>query len=562
MAFVLILNSALAVPAFAASTQQVQTPQTNQIPPGQTQQSGQSLQQPGSTVAETIGTAAKYLIDQGIMKGNGNGNYNLQGNLKRGDLMIMIVNAFHLTSDVSGTAFRDVSSGSYYYSAIDTTKDLGIALGDGTNFKPESPVTIQEAILFIQRAAAKAGITLASDFTSSYDSKALMRNATRNDVADLLYKVLAGSTTSTSSTASDTISTAANITCTTDENEAVTLDASDFSDAFNTATGETLSYVTFTPPSSTYGKLYYDYTSSSSYDSKVTASTKYYASASPYLSDVTFAPTEDYSGTVSIAYTGYASDGTACTGILKVTVSADDSSTAANITCTTDENEAVTLDDSDFSDAFEAATDETLSYVKFTLPSSTYGKLYYDYTSSSSYDSKVTASKKYYASESPYLSDVSFVPADDYSGTVSVAYTGYSTDGTVCTGILKITVSADDSTAENITYSTDQNEAITLDDSDFSDAFEAATDETLSYVKFTLPSSTYGKLYYDYTSDSEYDSKVSASTKYHVSDSPYLSSVTFVPAEDYTGTVSVYYTGYSSDGATCTGIVKITVNED
>ncbi len=342
------------------------------------------------------------------------------------------------------------------------------------------------------------------------------------------------------------------------EDTAVTFSASSFNTVYYNATAIALSYVKFTLPSSTYGTLYYNYSSASSYDSLVSASKEYYVSASPYLSKVTFVPKTDYTGTVTLTYTGYDAGGTGYTGSVKL-IYKDDGS-ADTITYTTDEDEEITFDTSDFNDVCEDATDETLYYVKFTLPSSTYGKLYYNYTSSSSYDSAVSSSTKYYRSASSYLSKVTFVPKTGYTGTVTISYTGYNTDGDSFTGKVKITV-GDDDDADTITYTTDEDEEITFDTSDFNDVCEDATDETLYYVKFTLPSSTYGKLYYNYTSSSSYDSAVSASTKYYRSASSYLSKVTFVPKTGYTGTVTISYTGYNTDGDSYTGSVKITVSE-
>ena len=346
------------------------------------------------------------------------------------------------------------------------------------------------------------------------------------------------------------------ITYETDEDEAVTFSPTDFNSVCDDLTGSNLSYVKFTLPSSSYGKLYYNYTSASSYGSLVSASTKYYRSSSPYLSYVTFVPYSNYTGTVTVSYTGYSTDGDAFTGTVKITVG--DADDADVITYETDEDEAVTFSPTDFNSVCDDLTGSNLSYVKFTLPSSSYGKLYYNYTSASSYGSLVSASTKYYRSSSPYLSYVTFVPYSNYTGTVTVSYTGYSTDGDSFTGTVKITVGdADD--ADVITYSTDQNKAITFSPSDFNSVCDDVTGSNLSYVKFTLPSSSYGKLYYNYTSSTSYGSLVSASTKYYRSSSPYLSSVAFVPYSGYTGTVTVSYTGYSTDGDTFTGTVKITV---
>ncbi len=198
--------------------------------------------------------------------------------------------------------------------------------------------------------------------------------------------------------------------------------------------------------------------------------------------------------------------------------------------------------------------------MKFTLPSSTYGKLYYDYTSASKYDSLVSASTKYYRSKSPYISYISFVPKSSYTGTVSISYTGYDTDGESYSGKLKITVTAG-SSSSTITYSTNNDTPVKLVASDFNTACNNETGENLSYVKFTLPSSSYGKLYYNYTSSSKYDSTVSASTKYYRSKTPYISYISFVPQSSYTGTVSISYTGYDTEGESYTGKLKITVND-
>ena len=343
-----------------------------------------------------------------------------------------------------------------------------------------------------------------------------------------------------------------------DNNDIKTFSDSDFNTLCYNLTGNNLSYVNFALPSSSYGVLYYNYTSSGSYDSKVSASTKYYRGSSQYLKYVSFVPDDNYSGTVSISYTGYSTTGQSYTGTVKIAVS--DSNSADTITYETDQGEEAEFDADDFNDVCNDVTDENLSYVKFTLPSSSYGVLYYNYTSASSYTSKVSASTKYYRSSSLYLDNVSFVPDDDYSGTVTISYTGYSTGGDSYTGKVKITVS-ENSSADAITYETDQGEEAEFDVDDFNDMCDAETDENLSYVKFTLPSSSYGVLYYNYTSATNYTSKVSASTKYYRSSSLYLDNVSFVPDDDYSGTITLSYTGYSTGGDSYSGKIKITVGD-
>ena len=201
----------------------------------------------------------------------------------------------------------------------------------------------------------------------------------------------------------------------------------------------------------------------------------------------------------------------------------------------------------DFSTVGEATASDTLSYVKFSLPASSYGTLYYS-------GSKIAAATKYYVSATPYISSVSFMPASGYTGTVPVSYKAYNSSGTLLyTGSVNITVVTNSTSSAAIYYTTSENTKYTFDSDDFNTICDETSSDTLSYVKFTLPSSTYGTLYYG-------SSKASAATKYYVSATPYISSVSFKPTTNYTGTVSVTYKAYNSSGAILyTGTVQITV---
>lgn len=67
------------------------------------------------------------------------------------------------------------------------------------------------------------------------------------------------------------------------------------------------------------------------------------------------------------------------------------------------------------------------------------------------------------------------------------------------------------------------------------------TGQKLNYVRFTLPSSSRGTLYSNYGLSSQ--SKVSSSTKYYDDD---IDEISFVPYNNYTGTVTITYTGYNN----------------
>ena len=366
------------------------------------------------------------------------------------------------------------------------------------------------------------------------------------------------STTGASYTGTVTItvgSSTLNVAYTTAANTAKTFSGSDFYSAFYSTTGLTLSYVKFTLPSSSYGTLRYGYSSSSSTGSAVSASTAYYySSSSPYISSVTFVPYTNYTGTVTIYFTAYSTTGASYTGTVTITVG----SSTLNVAYTTAANTAKTFSGSDFYSAFYSTTGLTLSYVKFTLPSSSYGTLRYGYTSSSSTGSAVSASTAYYySSSSPYISNVTFVPYTNYTGTVTIYFTAYSTTGASYSGTVTITVSGD---VDDITLTTYEDTPITFSSYKFTSVFNDASGLTLSYVKFSLPSSSYGKLLYQYTGDTSTSTAVSASTAYYASSSPYLSYVTFLPAANYSGTVTISYKGYDEDGNSASGDIVITVN--
>ncbi len=93
-------------------------------------------------------------------------------------------------------------------------------------------------------------------------------------------------------------------------------------------------------------------------------------------------------------------------------------------------NKPVPFDSDDFNTAFLNNTGAALHYVTFTLPPSLSGTLYLGYMNSTSYTSAVSVSAKYYRSYAPLLSNVSFVPKTGYSRTVTIPYTGYTSDNT------------------------------------------------------------------------------------------------------------------------------------
>ncbi|HWQ77313.1 MAG TPA: S-layer homology domain-containing protein [Anaerovoracaceae bacterium] len=346
------------------------------------------------------------------------------------------------------------------------------------------------------------------------------------------------------------------ITYTTDVDEEVDFEEEDFNEVCLDLTDDDyeLDYVKFTLPSSSRGTLYYDY-----YDDEeeVTSSDRYYYDDDdePSISDVTLVPDDEYSGTFTISYRGWDEDGNEFTGSVKITVDDDDSDSDGDIEYSVDADDTVTFKKADFNDYCRDENDETLDYLYFELPSSSKGILYYDYDDDKE---RVDEEDEYYYSKSPSISDITFVPNDDYSGDVEIDFSGYDVDADTISGTVLISVNNDDlDEADDIEYSVTVGSHITFNDDDINEVCEDLTDESLDYVRFTLPTSSKGTLYYNYNSSGS-NTKVSASTKYYYKKSSYLKNVSFVPSGS-TGTVTISYTGYNSEGSAFSGEISISV---
>ncbi|SHI21537.1 S-layer homology domain-containing protein [Sporobacter termitidis DSM 10068] len=338
----------------------------------------------------------------------------------------------------------------------------------------------------------------------------------------------------------------------------VTMNAGDFMGAFGLLSGgKTLSYVTFELPSATYGRLYYNYVSPSSYDSAVTADKKFYMIGAPYISGVTFVPASGYNGTFTMSYTGYSTTGASYLGKIRITVSGSASGT---VSYATNALTPVTFSAADFARAYNAYNPGyqggALTYVTFTLPYQSYGTLYYSYNPSYTSNTAVTASTAYYANSYPGISNIAFVPNSSFAGVVTINYTAYGTTG-VMSGTVSITVKS--SSIDVVTYATAPNTPIPLNGEDFNATFLDRTGSTLNYIVFTLPPADQGQLLLGYTSPDSYTAAVSGSSNYYRSTSPRLSDISFVPKTGFIGTVTIAYTGYTVAGSAFTGKLVINV---
>ena len=346
------------------------------------------------------------------------------------------------------------------------------------------------------------------------------------------------------------------VECTTAVNQSADLSASSFNDACQHATNSNLNYIRFDRlPSSSVGTLYYNYTSSSTYGSRVSTSTRYYRNSTPRISYITFVPARGYSGTITVPFTGTSTSGRTFTGNLIIRVGDE----YGTVNYSTPENETVTFRAEDFNSACQRNNGTTLNRISFSLPAASTGTLYYNYVSFSGTGTRVSASTSYYRTGTNSISNVTFVPASGYNGTVSIPFSGYDDSGARFSGTVSVTVGRG-SDSRTVTYTTVTDGTVRFDAADFNNVCRDLTGSTLNYVRFDLPASRSGTLYYQYDSARKSGTKVTSSTSYYrTGSSRLINDVSFV-ASGSAGTVSFHYTGWAGNGDSFTGTVEITIN--
>lgn len=336
----------------------------------------------------------------------------------------------------------------------------------------------------------------------------------------------------------------------------VTLRSGDFDDACRNVTGRPLDYVYFDLPSTSQGRLYLNYRSSTNTGTAVSSSTRYYRSGSPQISNITFVPASGFTGTVTVPFTAYDRNGENFKGNMVIQVSGSDST----VYYSTGTGRPVTFSGQDFNEACQRINGTSVDYLSFETPSTSRGRLYRNYRSSSSTGSSLSDSTRLYYRGTPAISDVTFVPASGYSGTVTIPFSGYDSRGDRFTGTVEIAVGSG-SASDVVSYSVDSGGVVNFRASDFNEACQTITGERLNYVRFSMPASRYGVLYYQYNSGTDSGTSVTGSTSYYRSGSSrLLDDVSFLASGGTTGTVSFDYTGWNTAGRQFTGTVEITVS--
>lgn len=373
--------------------------------------------------------ALQKLINNEIVKGYGNGDYGLSGNVKRGDVIVMIMRMLekHEELDIEyedvEEAFEDVYKNDYFYSSIAKAKKLGIAKGDGKYFNPNKPVTVKEAILLIDRAGEKLGLNVTDkiidELETIYEGE-LDKFAKRRDIFWMIYYVLDLVEYEEPDDEDNEETDLADIKLNMSDNDEIEFLDEWFTKVFNDlmkvdSDVEDLDYIKFDMPVKN-GKLYYDYDVDDGNDNDlVEEEIKYYTgtSGTDKVDKITLVPNDNYSGTITVKYYAYDEDGESYEGYMKITVEND--MLLEDVEYKVLENETVTFDKDDFESFIEE--------VQFVLPNSKIGTLYLDddIDGKPEDDELVGKSEKVNYKD---LENIIFVPYNDYDGKVVIKYIG------------------------------------------------------------------------------------------------------------------------------------------
>jgi len=423
------------------------------------------------------------------------------------------------------------------YTNYSTSTGTGTVISSSTNYNYTGSTNPISGITFKPNASF-TGDTVIINYTG-YNNASPVRS-----FAGQIVITLSGTMTNT-------------IHYTTPKGTAVYLNVDDFTTACTAALGSSasLSDIQFSSPlptTSSSGELRYNYSSTGA-GTAVTTGTQLYRTSSPSINNTAFVPNANYTGTVTISFTGRSAGNTTFSGQVRITV-------MDPITYATNRNTPVIFALSDFNAACTTAVSgSTLDYVMFTLPASSNGTLRYNYTSVTSTGTPVTSTTRCYrANTTPLISTVAFVPDTSFTGTVTINYLGQTTAGATYRGQIRITVGD----AANITYSTNRTTPVTFNVNDFTAVCTSAVSGTLDYVSFTLPAAAQGTLYYNYNASTKTGTPVASSNRcYRAGNTqPLIGNVTFVPNTSFSGAVTIQYTGFNTAGASYTGQVVITVS--
>jgi len=104
----------------------------------------------------------ELLVNKGIVKGVSASNFAPESNITRAQFAALLVRALGLAEAVPANAtFKDVTSGSWYYGAVEAAAAKGLVTGYKGSFNPEGKITRQEMAVMIARALKAGGKNVA-----------------------------------------------------------------------------------------------------------------------------------------------------------------------------------------------------------------------------------------------------------------------------------------------------------------------------------------------------------------------------------------------------------------
>ncbi len=484
--------------------------------------------------------ALQSLIQKEIVKGYGNGDYGLSGNVKRGDVIVMIVRMLdkyevideddynvEKLSENYLKIFDDVDSKDHYYGHVSIANKLGIAKGDGKYFKPNKPVTVQETIWLIERTGDLLDIKFNSDKIDELEEiyKGDLKDfAKRRDVFWMLYLIIDDLEVDEDDHDYDI----ADIKHIMNSNETFKFNDKMFSKAFD----DDLEYIKFKLPKD--GTLYYDYINDSTRNKLVSEDEKYYIADDDLeddeliLSKITFKPKANFDGKVNIEYKAY-DDDKAYDGLIIITV--EDNDDLADIKYTVKENTNLQFNYRSFNN--------NIDEVIFTLTDTKAGTLYFDDDN----DGKLEDDEKIVKKEEITRSDlryVYFVPYPDYTGEVIINYIAYDADEEL-DGKVIITVEPvqEIPTLSLVKRLRDESVVIDFEDNLYKSLGKDIYNK-IDYAKFTLPLKGQLMIKYD---GNDYKAVVK-DTEYMIGK---IEAIEYI--FDGRGTVDISYTVFDEDTA-------------
>ena len=226
------------------------------------------------------------------------------------------------------------------------------------------------------------------------------------------------------------------------------INPNDIARHFNkTYPSDTLQYVKLNGAPST-GTLYYNYYGTSTYGARKTAisasgvsATSFYfspTSTSQYsLSELTFTPNSRANYCESIPFTAYGTSGKSVTGTILISVTL---AAVSDVYGVTPKNTSVDMPAPALYSAVSSATGTALGSIRLLdLPDSSVGTVYVGTGTSAKADTKTLYG---YSSGSQRISQLRFVPASGYTGSMELTYLAYNASGTAiasgkfCLGIV------------------------------------------------------------------------------------------------------------------------------